>query len=37
MALDRSDPVMAYAGGFLAGALVVGYGCWVAWRLWDRQ
>lgn len=27
---------MAYAGGFIAGALVVAYGFWAAWRLWDR-
>lgn len=29
------DP--SYVSGFLAGALVVGYGLFVAWRLWDRR
>ena len=28
---------MEFLGGAIAGALVVAYGFWVAWRLWDRR
>lgn len=27
----------AFIGGILAGVIAVGYGFWVAWRLWGRS